>query len=420
MSAYPRREPQHEAEGQGVTPQPLPPRPTPLWLLVLVTLSGTLAMHMFVPALPDVTHALGASSAQAQATISVYIFGLALGQLVYGPLSDALGRRPLLLAGLFLYTLGGVAALLAPDLRTLLIARLLQALGGCAGLALGRAMVHDTHAPQEAVRALALLMLMMMVGPGLAPLVGSGLVLLGGWRMVCALLALMGALTLWFAWRRVTETAVPSGRVSVRRLWGDYAALLRSPRFVGYAVGGSCATTANYAFIAAAPFIITEQLQRPLADVGYTLAFVMLGVGLGNLLTRRLAAVVRLERLLLWGNGLSAASALLFFLYELLGYLALSVTVALMWLFLFGAGIASPAAMAKVLAVDARRVGSAAGLYGFLQMALGAALTWMVGWGSNPALAAATVLLIAAVLAQSCLRWAIRAERRERRARFAT
>lgn len=383
----------------------------PLWLLALVTLTGTLAMHMFVPALPDAARHFQVGSAAVQGAISAYIAGLALGQLVYGPLSDALGRRPMLLAGLVLYVLGGLAAMLAPSVPLLVGARLLQALGGCAGLALGRAMVRDTHAPSDAVRALALLNLMMMVGPGLAPLAGSGLVALGGWRAVFVLLTLLGAATLLLVWRRVPETAQASGRLRPARLARDYAVLLRSPRFVAYAVGGGCATTSVYAFIAAAPFIITGQLGRPLRDVGVSLAVVMLGIAAGSLLASRLAQRVGVGRLLLWGNGISVASGALFLLLELTGWLTLLAAVGLMVCFVIGAGLASPAVLAKVLALDARRVGSAVGLYGFVQMALGAVFSALVGWGGNPAMAAAAVLFGAALLGQGCLQFALRRSR---------
>ncbi|WP_374605922.1 multidrug effflux MFS transporter [Diaphorobacter nitroreducens] len=386
----------------------------PLWLLVLITLSGTLAMHMFVPALPDAARALGVGPAAVQATISIYIVGLALGQLVYGPLSDALGRRPLLLGGLALYAAGSIAAMLAPTAPALIAAWFIQALGGCAGLALGRAMVRDTNGPVEAVRALALLNLMMMVGPGMAPLAGSGLVALGGWRAVFVALALAGVATLLLSWRKVPETGTPTGRVSPGRLARAYAALLRSPTFLAYAVGGGCATTAVYAFIAAAPFIITDQLGHPLRDVGIALGVVMVGMAIGNALTRRLALSMRLGRLLVWGNAVSVACALVFLALELLGYLTLEATVGLMLLFVLGAGMASPAALSKVLTVDARHVGAAAGLYGFAQMALGALFTLLVGWGSNPALASSCVLLGAALVGQGCLQFALRREKRAR------
>lgn len=386
----------------------------PLWLLTLITLSGTLAMHMFVPALPDAARSLGVGSAAVQGAIGIYILGLAVGQLAYGPLSDALGRRPLLLTGLSLYALGGIAAMLAPNVTFLVAARALQALGGCAGLALGRAMVRDTNTPDEAVRALALLNLMMMVGPGLAPLIGSGLVELGGWRAVFAALALMGALTLLLSWRMVPETAKPSGRLSAKGLARDYGRLLRSSTFMAYALGGGCATTAAYAFIVAAPFIITEQLDEPLSTVGIALGMVMVGMAIGNALTRRLALSVRVDRLLLGGNALSLAAAVAFLGLELSGHLTLAATEGLMLVFALGAGMASPSAMSKVLMVDTRQVGSAAGLYGFVQMALGALFTVLAGWGANPAVASACVLFGAAVVAQSCLRYGLRCERRAR------
>ena len=135
----------------------------PLWLLVIITISGTMAMHMFVPALPDARTDLGALVGPMQMTISVYIIGLGAGQLLYGPMSDSLGRRPMLLAGLGLYALGGLVSALAPNVHTLVAARLVQALGGCAGLALGRAIVRDSTGPVDTVRQLALLNLMMMI-----------------------------------------------------------------------------------------------------------------------------------------------------------------------------------------------------------------------------------------------------------------
>src|SRR5690606_29758481 len=127
----------------------------PLWLLVLITFSGTVAMHIFVPALPAAAEALQASPGAIKLTIRLYILGLAIGRRSYGPLSDAFGRRPGLVAGLALFTLGGIASMVAPDVRSLCVARLVQALGGCAGLVLGRAIVRDTGNAVQSVRRLA-------------------------------------------------------------------------------------------------------------------------------------------------------------------------------------------------------------------------------------------------------------------------
>ena len=148
--------------------RPLPP----LWLLVLITFSGTVAMHIFVPALPQAALSLNAAPGPIQLTISLYILGLAVGQPIYGPLSDSYGRRPVLMVGLALFTLGGLLSLWAPDVRLLAAARFVQALGGCAGLVLGRAIVRDSSGMTQSVRRLALINLITMIGPGLAPLLG--------------------------------------------------------------------------------------------------------------------------------------------------------------------------------------------------------------------------------------------------------
>ncbi|AHG64008.1 multidrug effflux MFS transporter [Advenella mimigardefordensis] len=384
----------------------------PLWLLVLVTLSGTLAMHMFVPALPDAATDLHASMGAMQMTISLYILGLAFGQLVYGPLSDGFGRRPLLLAGLSIYAVAGVAAAFAQNESTLVGARLFQALGGCAGLALGRAIVRDTAAGDSAVKDQALLNLIMMAGPGLAPLLGSFLALHFGWRAVFYVLVLLGVITLLSTWKLLPETGRPTGKVRPAVLAADYTSLLRSPSFLGYALGGGCATTAIYAFIAAAPFVITMDLHRPANEVGLYLALLIVGMSVGNAATRQLIGRYSLERLLIGGNAISVVAALLLLTLTLADQLHIISVTALMFVFSMGAGMASPAALTKGLNVDRHLVGSAAGLYGFTQMSVGAICTSLVGLGDNPALTAFTVLACTAILGQAGLWFGMKQDRR--------
>jgi DHA1 family bicyclomycin/chloramphenicol resistance-like MFS transporter len=384
-----------------------------LWLLVVINFSGTLAMHMFVPALPAVAQDLGASISAAQMTISLYIMGLAFGQLIYGPLSDCFGRRPVLMVGLALYTTASLAAALAPDVYALLTARLLQAFGGCAGLVLGRAIVRDMSGPEDAARQLALMNLVVVIGPAVAPLIGGMLSSSLGWRSIFLLLISLGAANLLLAWRLLPETGRPSGQVSILALGRDYQGLLGSPAFLGYAVGGACATTSMYAFIAAAPFLFIDELHRPSHEVGLYLGLLAVGVSAGSAVASRLIGRVRIERLMVGANLLSVVAAVTFLGVVVLGELTVTGAVGLMCLFTFGAGLSSPVALTKAVSVNPRTIGSASGLYGFTQMAVGAICTSLSGLGQDPALAAASVLAAAGLVSQIAFWIALRHEARK-------
>jgi len=375
-------------------------RQAPLWLLTLITFSGTLAMHIFVPALPEAAKDLGASMGAMQMTMSVYIFGLAVGQLAYGPLSDRFGRRPVLMAGLVLYAVTGLAAAFAPDVRTLIVVRLLQALGGCAGLVIGRAVVRDTALPKDAARRLAVMNLMVAVGPGAAPLIGGALAATLGWRSIFFLLAALGIINLAFTWRLLPETREQTSSASFPTLGRNYRRLLGSPAFLGYAIGGGCATTSMYAFIAASPFIFVHQLNRPDYEVGIYLAILVSGIWLGSVLATRLIARIHMDRLMVGANLLSVLASFTLLAAVLSSHLSVALAVGSMFVFSIGVGMASPAALTQAMSVNPHVIGSAAGLYGFAQMGVGAVCTAVAGTGSNPALAAALVLAAAGVIGQ--------------------
>lgn len=400
-----------EAAGSVTPPNDKIRQIPPLWLLALITLSGTLAMHMFVPALPRAARDLGASAGAMQGTVSVYILGLAVGQLAYGPLSDRYGRRPLLVVGLALYTAAGLAAALAPGIRTLIAARLIQALGGCAGLALGRAMVRDTAAPEDTARRLALLNLMVTLGPGLAPLIGGTLSEAFGWRSIFVVLCALGAADIWLTLRRLPETGMRRAGVSAASLAREYRRLLRSPAFLGYAIGGGCATTSLYAFLAVAPFVFVDELHRSPREVGVYLALLITGISLGSVLASRLIARMAIERLLAWASGAAVLAAFALLGIVLSGALGVLPILVPMFVFTVGVGLASPMALTKALGVNPKVIGSAAGLYGFTQMAVGALCTALAGLGRDPALAAASVLAMAGVVGQTAFWMAARAEK---------
>lgn len=376
--------------------RPLPP----LWLLVLITFSGTVAMHIFVPALPQAALSLHAAPGPIQLTISLYILGLALGQPIYGPLSDSYGRRPVLMAGLALFTLGGLLSLCAPDVHLLAAARFVQALGGCAGLVLGRAIVRDSSGMTQSVRRLALINLITMIGPGLAPLLGQTVTDWLGWRFIFVLLIGLGLINLLLTWRILPETSEPSGQFHPGQLKRDYGRLLSSRPYLALAIGGGCATTSIYAFLASAPFIFVQEMHRPAHEVALYLGLLVAGLSLGNALASRLIGRVSVEHLMLRANALSLGSAVLLLAVLLAGCLQWWLVLALLLVFNVGAGMTSPAALTRTLSVHPELVGSAAGLYGAIQMVVGALCTAAVGLGHDPALAMSTVLVVASIISQ--------------------
>ncbi|TCH99946.1 Bcr/CflA family efflux MFS transporter [Roseococcus sp. SYP-B2431] len=392
-----------------------PAVPLPLWLLVLITTSGTFGIHVFVPALPQAGASLQAPGTLMSLTVSLYVLGLALGQLFYGPISDSLGRRPVLLAGLTLYSLAGLGAALAPEAHWLVVARLLQAMGGCAGLALGRAMVRDVSPPREAASRLAVLNLAVSAGPAMAPLLGGFLAEELGWRAVLLFLSAMGAATTLLALRVLPETNRGGQGRSFAALAQDYRRLVASPAFLGYAIGGGCATTSWYAYLAALPFMVVDQLG-PIREVGFIAILLMLGTSLGNILAARLLRRFSLSRLLPGASLLGVLGTLIFLAPMLAGHLSLAVIVAGPLVYMMGVGVTSPLALTKALGVNPGVIGSAAGLYGCLQMAVGAVCAALVGFGGDPALAAGSILTGATLLGLFCFAGALAWERRGRSA----
>ncbi len=372
----------------------------PLWLLTLITFSGTLAMHIFVPAMPEAARDLGASIGAMQMTMSVYIFGLAVGQLAYGPLADRFGRRPVLMGGLVLYALAGLAAAFVPDVHSLIVARLLQALGGCAGLVIGRAIIRDTALPQEAARRMATMNLMVVIGPGAAPVIGGALASGLGWRSIFFGLTALGVINVLASWWLLPETRQPAKDARFSGVARNYGKLLISPAFLGYAIGGGCATTSMYAFLGASPFIFVQQLHRPAYEAGIYPAIMVAGIFVGSMLATRLIPRIRIDRLAVWANVVSVLASLVFLGVVLAGQLTVLLAIAPMFVFGAGAGIASPAALTQAVSVNPKAIGSASGLYGFSQMGVGAICTALVGTGTDPALASALILAGAGVIGQ--------------------
>jgi len=379
----------------------------PFAVVVAVTACGTLGMHLIIPALPATATALGVSAPVIQLTITLYLIGLAAGQVLYGPISDRFGRRPVLILGLGLFTLAGLATAAAPSAGVLIGARIVQSLGGCAGLVLGRAIVRDAAAPDRAAAQLALLTLVMSMAPAIAPAIGGYAAARAGWRASFALLAVVGALSTALAVLFMPETNRGGGRG--RPVIGPSLRLLRSPGFCGYAIGGACTTTSFYAFMAASPFILMDRLHQSEQRVGLYYMLLMLGVATGGLLANRVAGRLRVSTALRIANMIAVLSAAAFLAATVADRLSVVSVIGSIAFFMVGAGLASPFAITGAVSVNPQAIGAASGLYGFVQMSYGALCTVAVEtWRPGSVLTVAFVLLGSALVGQAAFSLAVR------------
>ena len=383
----------------------------PFALIVAITACGTLGMHLIIPALPATARALQVSPGTIQLSITLYLVGLAIGQPLYGPVSDRFGRRPVLLAGLGLFTLAGIATALAPGALTLVIARVLQSIGACAGLVLGRAIVRDSAASDRAAAQLAMLTMVMSMAPAIAPVLGGYATAWLGWRAAFALLAIVGAVTLVLAVLMLPETNRAQSGTRASMLVGSIR-LFRSRAFCGYVLGGAFTTTSFYAFMAASPFILIDLLHQPTERVGLDHLLLMAGVAGGSFLANRVAGRIRVQAALRLANSVAIVGAALFMLAAVFGVLSVATVIAPVVVFMIGAGMASPFALAGAVSVNPHAIGAASGLYGFTQMAYGAFCTVIVEvWRPGSVFTVAVVLLGSALAGQVALSFAAQASR---------
>lgn len=382
----------------------------PFWLLALLIGSATIGMHIFVPALPLLIEEFGIEPARAQLTISLYMFIIAGGQLIYGPLSDRFGRRPVLLGALALFTVAGLAAMLARSFEALLLARLAQATGGCAGLVLGRAVVHDTAQGPDAARTIAAVNAVLLISPTLAPVVGVWVANAFGWRSIPLLLALIGLITMTGVMFRLTETAA-SRAEPMRSILRKYLLLIRSRPFVLQVLGGSLSTTTMFVLLTATPFVVMERLHRPLEDAMLFYAVFVVGLLMGNLFSSRILPRLGFDRVFVLMTAIGTTGAATFLMAATADVLSAPVFLLAGVLYTFMSGTLAPLTLTRAVGLSPDLRGSATGLFGASQFTFGAVGVTVAGSHIDIAGAAAAVMLFcagSALLLYSVL-WARRA-----------
>jgi DHA1 family bicyclomycin/chloramphenicol resistance-like MFS transporter len=384
----------------------LPRERTMIVVLGALSAFGPLSLDMYLPGLPDLADDLGSSASAAQLTLTACMIGLAAGQLLAGPLSDGSGRRRPLLAGLALYALASALCALAPSIWVLIPLRLLQGAAGAFGIAISRAVVRDLHEGAAAARVYALLMLVNGLAPIIAPLLGGQLLGVTDWRGIFWLLALIGVGLLLVAWRLLPETLPPADRhggglAATTALFGT---LLRDRAFVAVTLASGLSSAMMFCYIAGSPFVVQEiyGLSPQLFSIAF--AFNALGIVLLAQLSGRLVGRHGPRALLRAGLLVGAAGALLLLLAVVLDA-GLALVLPAFFVMVASIGLTSPNAAALALADHPRAAGSASGLLGLAQFAIGGAAAPLVGIaGSGTALPLA--LVVCALGAASLLAFA--------------
>ena len=353
------------------------PGAPPVALLALVTAIAPAALHVLVPAFPLLATDFDAPPAGVQLVLTLFLIGIATGQLVYGPVSDRFGRRPVLIAGLALFLVGTVLCGVAWSLPTLIVGRTLQALGGCAGMVLGRAIVRDVYDRERSASALATIMMVMSLAPSLSPAIGAYLAEWGGWRADFVLLGMVGAGILIVIALKLEETHTPAP-VNLVGMIGSFILLLRSPAFLSVACATAFTSASWFTFLASAPYLLAELLHEPPSTYGLMILVPMAGYILGNAAVVRLSALLGSVRLFILGLALSLASGVMLALWCLGGLTpwALFVPMAISSV---GNGMSQPPGVAAGLSVYPRIAGAASGLLGFTQMTIAALGTLLLG-----------------------------------------
>ena len=350
-------------------------------VLGLLSAIGPFAIDMYLPALPSIGQSLGTTTHAVQASLMAFFISLGLGQLVYGPVSDMVGRKAPLYFGLLLFAAGSIGCALAPDINTLIALRFVQGLGACAGMVVPRAVVRDLHTGADAARLTSLLMLVFSICPILAPLVGSLLTEWAGWRSVFWAVTVTAVLGVLLLATSLPETRPPEQRVdsSVRSAVAAYGVLLRDRHFLGLVFIGSFGISSFFAYLANSPFVMINHFG--LTPRQYSLAFAVNAasfIGVSQF-TGRLVGRFGLNAVVKVAVVGYAIVMMLQLALNLLGVDRLDVLIAMMLIGFGFLGLVVPTT--AVLALDAHGsiAGTASALMGTLQFVTGAVVMAVVG-----------------------------------------
>lgn len=347
-------------------------------LLTAVVAFGPISTDLYLPSLPGIARHFGTDAAAVQATLSMFLLGFAGGQIIYGPLSDRYGRRPVLVSGVAVYLAATMACAIAESIEALIGARFFQALGACSGVVLVRAIVRDIYAPERAGSVLAYMGSAMAVAPMIGPVIGGQLEINFGWRANFVFLLAFSAAILLAVVGVLDETnkRLDPTALAPRRMLANFREMLSSRRYLGCMAAASFCYSGLFAFISASSFVLIDVVGLMPDAFGLSFAIMVVGYMLGAISAGRLIQRMGLDRTMLTGGILAGAGGpamALLAIHATEDITATAVVVPMMF-YAAAVGLVMPSTTAAAIGPYPEKAGAASSLLGFIQMCVAAAV----------------------------------------------
>ena len=377
-------------------------------ILGLLTAIGPLSIDMYLPAFPDIATDLNTTVAQVMLSLTSFFIGISGGQLIYGPLLERFGRKKPLYAGLFIYLLASIGCALATSINGLIAFRLLQALGGCAGMVAARAIVRDLFDVKENAKIFSTLMLVVAVSPIIAPTLGGYITAAFGWRYVFVVLIVVDIMILAGVFFLLPESKKPNANFSLKAgaVIKTFVHVLKHPQFYTYALTGAIAYGGLCAYISGSPHVFMELFHVTEKQYGWIFAVIAIGIISASQVNTIVLKKHSSEQIIRIASCCQSIIGVLFAVLTLMGWHELYSTIFLIFLFLCCQGFLFPNVSALSLAPFSHNAGSASALMGAIQMSIGAGASAVVSLlQNNTSLPMAGVMACCSVLAFSVYYW---------------